>query len=221
VSVRAVLLDALGTLVELPDPAGGLVDELAARGVHVRPSEAAWAIGAEIAYYRAHMHHARDREALEDLRRRCTEVLRGALPAHARDVGDLQDALLGALRFRAFPEVPATLEAWRARGLRLVVVSNWDVSLGEVLERTGLAPLVDGAIDSASFGAAKPDPAIFSAGLELAGARADEALYVGDSYDSDVTGARAAGIEPVLVVRDGEPPAGVRAVRSLDELRVP
>jgi putative hydrolase of the HAD superfamily len=218
----AVLLDALGTLVELPDPATALVEELAARGAKIRPSEAGWAIGAEIAFYRAHMHHARDLEALADLRRRCTEVLREALPAHARGVDDLDGALLGALRFRAFGEVPDTLRGWREQGLRLVVVSNWDVSLHEVLERTGLAPLVDGAISSAEHGASKPDPSIFAAGLRLAGADASDALYVGDSFDADVLGARAAGIEPVLVLRDGGPaPDGVRTVRGLDELQVP
>lgn len=217
---RALLLDALGTLVELPDPAAGLADELAARGVKVRPSEAAWAIGAEIAYYRAHLHHARTPEALHDLRLRCLEVLRGAVPAHARDAADL-DVLLGALRFRPYPEAIDALTAWRAAGVALVVVSNWDVSLAEVLETTGLAPLVDGAIDSASFGSAKPDPAIFAAGLALAGTQASEALYVGDSYEPDVTGARAAGIEPVLVLRGAEAPAGVRTVQTLDELQVP
>ena len=151
----------------------------------------------------------------------CVDVLRNALPAHARDVPDLGGALMGALRFRPYAEVPAVLEAWRSQGLRLVVVSNWDVSLDEVLDRTGLTPLLDGAIDSASFGAAKPDASIFAAGLELAGVEAAEAVHVGDDLDADVGGARAAGIEPVLIAREGPAPPGVRAVSALDELRVP
>jgi putative hydrolase of the HAD superfamily len=218
---RAVLLDALGTLVELPAPAPALVEELAARGAKIREPEAAWAIGAEIAFYRAHLHHARDADGLELLRERCTEVLRTALPAHARGVEDLRGALLGALRFRPYPEVPGALRALRDAGARLVVASNWDVSLHEVLERTGLAPLVDGAVSSAEVGAAKPDPALFAAALEVAGAAPAEALHVGDSPEADVAGARAAGIEPVLVVRSGAAPTGVRTVRGLDELRLP
>lgn len=218
---RAVLLDALGTLVELPDPAGALVEELAARGAHLKPAEAGWAMGAEIAFYRAHLHHARDAEALEALRERCVDVLRNALPAHARDVPDLGGALMGALRFRPYAEVPGVLAGWRSQGLRLVVVSNWDVSLHEVLDRTGLTPLLDGAIDSASFGAAKPDASIFAAGLELAGVEAAEAVHVGDDLEADVGGARAAGIEPVLIARGDAAPPGVRAVTALDELQVP
>ena len=218
--MRAVLLDALGTLLELEPPAPLLVEELAARGVTVSEAEAWPALRAEIAFYRAHHDMARDRAGLEELRARCTEVLRDALPAHARDAADLQGALLASLRFRPYPEVPDALRRLRAAGARLVVVSNWDVSLHDALGATGLAALVDGALSSAEAGAAKPEPAIFAQALELAGARPDEALHVGDSVEFDVAGARAAGIEPVLVVRDagGTAPAGVRAIGSLSSL---
>ena len=216
---RAVLLDALGTLLELEPPAPRLVDELRARGVQVTRDEAERAIREEIGYYRAHHDEAGDRAGLADLRARCTEVLRRALPERARAVGDLQRALLAALRFRPYPEVRDALAALRADGARLVVVSNWDVSLHDALDATGLAPLVDGAISSAEAGAAKPDPAIFAAALRIAGVGAGDAVHVGDSPEADVAGARAAGIEPVLIVRDGgAPPAGVRTIASLSSL---
>ena len=215
---RAVLLDALGTLLDLEPPAPRLVAELRARRAEVSEREAGAAIAAEIAYYRAHLDEARDAAGLADLRARCTEVLRGALPPAARDVPDLGAALLASLRFRPYPEVPDALRRLRAAGLRLVVVSNWDVSLHEVLAATGLDAHVDGAVSSAETGASKPDPAIFRAGLDVARAAPGEALHAGDSLDADVLGARAAGIDAVLVARDGSAPAGVRAVASLAEL---
>ncbi|HEX8084392.1 MAG TPA: HAD-IA family hydrolase [Solirubrobacteraceae bacterium] len=216
---RAVLLDALGTLLELEPPAPLLVRELAAGGVEVSEEEAWAALREEIAYYRAHHDIARDERGLAVLRERCTAVLRDALPAHARDAPDLQGALLAALRFRPYPEVHEALGALRRGGARLVVVSNWDVSLHHALAETALSPLVDAAISSAEAGARKPDPAIFERALALAGVRAQDALHVGDSLDADVEGARAAGIEPVLVVRDGSaPPPGVRAIASLSSL---
>jgi putative hydrolase of the HAD superfamily len=219
---RAILLDALGTLVELVPPWPALVRELGARGVVVDEATARAALLAEIAYYRAHHDEAGDAAALADLRARCAEVLRAALPPPARDLApaDVLAALMASLEFRAYPEVPGTLARLRRAGARLVVVSNWDVSLHEVLARTGLAALVDGAITSAELGAAKPAPAIFARALELAGGVApDRALHAGDSVEADVAGARAAGIEAVLVVRDGAPaPAGVRTIRSLAEL---
>ena len=140
--------------------------------------------------------------------------MRPELPEPAASLGDdaLVAALLEALRFRAYPEVPRTLEALRRRGIRLVVVSNWDVSLHERLAELRLAPLLDGVLASAEFGAAKPDPSIFAAALELAGAAPEEAWHAGDSPEADVAGALAAGVTPVLVARDGQPaPPGVEA----------
>jgi len=44
-------------------------------------------------------------------------------------------------------------------------------------------------------------------------------VHVGDSLEEDVVGARAAGIEAVLLRRDGRPgPSGVRTIASLAEL---
>jgi putative hydrolase of the HAD superfamily len=112
-----------------------------------------------------------------------------------------------------------TLPRLRGSGRRLVVVSNWDVSLHEVLERVGLAGLLDGILTSAEVGARKPDAAIFARALAVAGASAGDAIHVGDSVAEDVAGARAAGIEPVLVRRDGAAgPAGVKTIASLAEL---
>jgi putative hydrolase of the HAD superfamily len=217
-------LDALGTLVELQPPAPALRTELAERfDVHIDGDEADRALRAEISYYRAHLQQARDESSLADLRRRCAEVLRDALPRDGRmdSVGPkaLTDALLAALRFRAFGDARPALMAARERGQRTVVVSNWDVSLVGVLERIGLAELLGGVVTSAVIGVRKPSPAIFEAALRIAGAGAGEAIHVGDSVEEDVDGARAAGIEAVLMRRDGRPgPPGVPTIASLTEL---
>lgn len=225
VPIRAVLLDALGTLLELEDPGPALAAELAARGAAVPVAEARNAVFAEMTYYRAHHDEASDAERLADLRRRCAEVLRDALPAAARAIGvpRLTEALLAALRFRPYPEVPDALRALRGRGLTLVVVSNWDISLHEQLEATGLATLVDGAVSSAELGVGKPHPAVFARGLELAGAEAGTAVMVGDSPDTDVAGALACGITAIHVDRWGSGarpalPEGAHVVASLAEV---
>ena len=49
-------------------------------------------------------------------------------------------------------------------------------------------------------------------------ARADQTVHVGDSLENDVAGARAAGIRPVLVRRDGAAPPGVESIATLREL---
>ena len=221
-SPKAWLLDALGTLLELEPPVEPLRRELRERfGLELSAAEVGAAMKAEIGWYRANHDIARDRASLALLRRGAAEVLRDALPpaAHPLELDALTAALLAALRFRPFAEVPAALRAARAAGIRLVVVSNWDVSLHDALDAAGLTPLLDGVVTSAELGAAKPDGRIFARGLELAGVAAAEALHVGDDLAADVGGARAAGIDVRLVLRDGEPaPPGVAVVRSLAEL---
>ncbi len=213
--MSAVLVDALGTLVELERPWPHLVDELRARGVSVSEADARRAMLAEMAYYRANHDDAGDFAGLKDLRLRCAGIIRADLGI-ALPVGDVQEAMLAAIRFRPYPEVPGVLSELRARGAAIVVVSNWDVSLHDVLERTGLRALVDAVVTSAELGVAKPDRRIFEHALGLAGARPGDAVHVGDDLEADVEGARAAGITPVLVARDGEPaPPGVRTMRTL------
>jgi putative hydrolase of the HAD superfamily len=220
-SSRALLLDAMGTLLELKPPAPRLRAELRERfDLEVTEADAQRAIAAEIAYYRAHLDEGRDPAALAGLRSRCAEALRGGLPDDDRvaaiDNGALTEALLASVRFEPFADVRPALEASRAAGRRIVVVSNWDVSLDEALDRLGLAPLLDGVVTSAAVGASKPSPQIFERALALAGVAATEATHVGDSIEEDIAGARAAGIEAVLIKRDGTPgPPGVRTIATL------
>jgi putative hydrolase of the HAD superfamily len=221
---RAILFDALGTLLELEPPAPRLCRALAdGYAVSISQDEARHAMAAEIAYYRAHLDEGRDSESLASLREACAAELRRALPDDARNrlppPRELVGALLDSLRFHPYPDAAPALRAHRARGLRLLVVSNWDVSLHSVLENAGLSPWLDGILTAAEAGVRKPDPAIFTQALRLLAVSAAEAIHVGDSLEEDVAGARAAGVEPVLITRDGaEPPVGVRTVRSLEEL---
>ena len=99
-----------------------------------------------------------------------------------------------------------------------MIASNWDCSLPDWLGPTGILELVDGVVTSAEVGAAKPDPRVFERALAIAGVEPGEALHAGDKVDNDVEGARAAGVRAVLVQREGDPPAGVEAIRSLREL---
>jgi putative hydrolase of the HAD superfamily len=222
-ATRAVLLDAMGTLLTFEPPAPLLRIALLERlGVDVGEDRARAAIRAEIAFYRAHLHLGRDAAAVDELRRACAEAMRPELGTVADAPGDvLTAALLDALRFAAYPDAPPALAELRAAGLRLVVVSNWDASLHERLAETGLAALVDGAVASAEIGAAQPEPAILARGLELAGATAAGAWHVGDSPDADVAGARAAGLRPVLLVRTGAPPAPPGDPVTADDLVAP
>ena len=219
-AIRAVLIDALGTLVYLEPPGPRLRERLEElSGVDVGQEAADRGFAAEIGHYLAHHMEGGDRAALERLRDDCAAVMHEALGAEEIDRAVVRRAMVEALEFSAFPDAAPALAALRARGLRLVVASNWDCSLPEWLEGAGLWELVDGAVSSAVVGEAKPAPAVFRAALEIAGVEAGEAMHVGDSLGNDIEGARAAGIRAVLVDRSGAPaPPGVETVRSLDEV---
>jgi putative hydrolase of the HAD superfamily len=193
--LRAVLLDALGTLVELKPPWLYLRQRVPPE---VDDERLAAAVRAEMDYYHEHAHEGRDPASLAELRRRCAEVLSGELGTTVT-----VEQLVEAVRFNAYPDAETALGRLRDRGLRLVVISNWDCSLSTVLELCGIAGLIDGAVSSAEAGARKPDPAIFAAALELASCEASEALHVGDTPEEDLDGARAAGIRALLIDRDG------------------
>jgi putative hydrolase of the HAD superfamily len=203
---RAVFLDALGTLVELEPPWISLRDMVPSE---VSDEQLVDALKAEMAYYKEHAHEGRDEASLAELRERCADLVSRKL---GMDVG--VDELVAAIRFSAYPDAIPALGALRDRGLRLVAVSNWDCSLPRVLDRCGLGELLDGTITSAETGSRKPDPAIFQRALELAGCEPAEALHVGDTAEEDVAGARAAGIRPLLIDRDG----GDGDIASLEEI---
>ena len=91
------------------------------------------------------------------------------------------------------------LERLRQAGLKLAVVSNSDGRVEQALDAAGLREYFDVVIDSALVGVEKPDPRIFHAALDALNVRPEETLYVGDLYEIDVLGARAAGMEAVLL----------------------
>jgi putative hydrolase of the HAD superfamily len=211
--VAAVLLDSFGTLVAMEPPAPRL-----AAALGVGPEEAERAFRAEIEYYVEHHLQGRNDASLSTLRDRCAEVIRVSLGLPEADAAAVRRAMLDSIRFDAYPDAAPALRDLRARGIRLVVTSNWDCSLPEVLERAGLAGLVDGVVASAIVGAAKPDPAPFEAALRVAGCAPGRALHVGDSVSADVAGAERAGVPAVLLDRAGSHARERPRIETLAEL---
>jgi len=117
------------------------------------------------------------------------------------------------------PDVVPALDALRARGLKLVVVSNANGTLRAHMQRLGLAERFDHVFDSADEGVEKPDPRFFEIALARSGAETATTIHVGDLYHVDVVGARRAGLRGVLLDEaDLRPDADCPRVRSLEEL---
>lgn len=100
-----------------------------------------------------------------------------------------------------------------------VVTNNLLAEQRDKLEALGIARYVDVLVASEEVGVAKPDPEIFRVALERVGCSPEEAVMIGDSWESDVVGARAAGIPAVWLNRHGlacPGPALAYEIRSLD-----
>ncbi len=121
-------------------------------------------------------------------------TIRSAVEAAIRDE-NTRDSIWRVQR----PDTKNVLAALRARGLVLGVISNADGRVAAALARSGIADAFATIVDSHHVGVEKPDPRIFRIALDACRVAPEESLFVGDLYEIDVVGARAAGIEAVLL----------------------
>ncbi len=204
--LRAVSFDAAGTLFHPVRSIGELYAEVAARhDIHVAPEilharfRRAFHAAPPLAFPDLPTNERRDRE------RRwwhaiVSEVFSGlAGERFEAYFADLFAFFATTAAWRVDPDAPPLLETLRARGLRILVVSNFDARVRAVLTALELAPLIDQITISSEAGAAKPDPRIFATALAEARCAPHEVLHVGDTAREDLAAARAAGVRVVLV----------------------
>lgn len=146
------------------------------------------------------------------------ELWTGLEPVFESYFEEVYETFAGVERWEIFPDVHPCLAALEARGIPLGVVSNWDSRLHGLLRELGLAERFRCVLTSAEFGAEKPHPSIFTAGASCLGVPAGQVLHVGDLIADDLRGARAAGLQAVLIDREGTAPPGIPAVRRLGDL---
>lgn len=113
-----------------------------------------------------------------------------------------------------------TLAALRER-YPLALVSNFDHPpyVHELLQRHGLARYLEPIIVSGAVGFDKPDPRIYHLALDALGCAPEEALFVGDTLETDIAGAEAVGCRAVLIdMKDTHPQHPGERIRTLSEL---
>jgi putative hydrolase of the HAD superfamily len=112
-----------------------------------------------------------------------------------------------------FPDVQATLTELHRLKVRLGVISNFDRRLYTILGDLGVLDAFEHIIISSEIGVRKPSPKIFWTAAHRFNVEVSEMLHVGDETKSDFDGARATGLEALLV--DGE---GGMLARILERL---
>ncbi|MBI3092562.1 MAG: HAD family hydrolase [Candidatus Tectomicrobia bacterium] len=120
-------------------------------------------------------------------------------PELIEQVQEKQRALRQEQKMVCPPGVHELLRELRGTGYHLGIISNWDASLSRHCDEHGLSPYFDGIHASMLVGSSKPDAGIFQHALAQAGVAPQRALHVGDNYYADVLGARAAGMQPLLL----------------------
>jgi phosphoglycolate phosphatase len=203
-TTKAVLLDLDGTLLDTaPDLAAAINAMLAGQGLEPLPESAV----------RDFIGQGIPRLVERSLVAAGLPLPCERLEPSLRDFGAHYRRLNGRAS-RPFPGVVEALERMRAANLRLACVTNKAAAFTTpLLEKTGLAPLLDAVVTSDQVGARKPDPAPFLHACKLLQVTPAEAMVIGDSAN-DAEGARAAGCR-VLLVTYGYSEG--RDVRELDQ----
>jgi len=139
-----------------------------------------------------------------------------------RDVPDFPGRMADAPHVAAMPGIAEALDALRPR-YRLALASNANLSTPDdvraALARVGLAACFDQIHTSAVLGVSKPDAAFFRAVLDAADCPPAQAVMVGDSFSTDVAGAKRAGLKAVWYNYRGEPAPPGSAVMPDAEIR--
>ncbi|MFN0154835.1 MAG: HAD family hydrolase [Gaiella sp.] len=115
--------------------------------------------------------------------------------------------------FFLFDDALPALEAVRAHGLLVALISNGQRDLEEFAEHHSLD--VDVSVGAVHHGYVKPHPSIFAAALEALAVSADETVMVGDSLADDIAGARALGMRAILLDREGRFPEEPERIDTL------
>lgn len=217
VRYRAVLFDFGGTLFSYGDMRpqfDRMLRELAERH-GLRPSAEELRAAYREAFARTIRRYADrpfylHRELFGDAHRASLEAL-GASPGP--DDAELfyrRQTEVGLAAMRPREDVGEALAGLRERGLHLGIVSNIDEDQFRLLwERAELGSYFDATTTSEEARSCKPHPAIFHRALEKAGGiPPEEVLFVGDSPEQDVAGARALGMQTALIAE--RPGAGTR-----------
>lgn len=219
--IRGVVFDFHHTLAHAGDPAAWLRAGWRDLGRHGDPCEVLGpqTFDSAAAFLDRLWEHARevDPDSRRDLdpeqHRQVFDRLIAAAPGLDTELADALYASMH-LQWDGYADTVPVLRALREKGVRVVMLSNVGFDLTPTLERTGIGPLLDGAVMSFVLGAVKPDPAIFRKALELLDLPESQVLMVGDAWRDD-GGAAALGVRTLILPRTDDASHGLELVLRL------
>jgi len=105
--------------------------------------------------------------------------------------------------WQLYPDTMETLTSLRSNGFKMGLISNAksDWAVRAILERNDLTKFFGIIVTSAALRKRKPRLDLFSRALSALDAKASETVFIGDSLQADVIGAKTAGIRTIHVLR--------------------
>jgi len=91
------------------------------------------------------------------------------------------------------------MRALRNSGVKVAIVSNSEGMLESLFATLGILECFDTVVDSAKVGVEKPNPRIFAIACERTGTTPARSLHLGDTFATDIVGARNAGMRCALI----------------------
>ncbi|MFO0983678.1 MAG: HAD-IA family hydrolase [Planctomycetota bacterium] len=164
--------------------------------------------------------HAEETRLWRELHRRVAAAIDDRFDATGW-IDGIEQRLGQPRTWRLFADALPTLRTLADRGVRLAVISNWDLRLRGLLSALELDAHFEHLQISAETGYRKPHPAIFLRALRAMRVHASRAWHVGDNELDDIQGASAIGVRAFHLQRDGAsgaPSARGERVASLLEL---
>ena len=152
---------------------------------------------------------------------RIIELMGGAGPGIQEAAREIYDDWAEHRHFVLYDDVRDALQALKAQGYRLGLISNSHRPLESFETHFDLAGLISVRVSSADHGYLKPHPSIFQSALDQMGVAAGAAAMVGDSLSHDIAGARQIGMRGILIARGAAPAVNepdLSVIRSLGEL---
>lgn len=211
--IRAITFDVGGTLIRPWPSVGHLYAEVASHyGIrHVTPEK----LNSRFASaWKNHRDFRHTREHWAALVAEVFEMESGQVEVF---FPELYERFAGAEAWRLFDDVLPALNTLASQGIDLAIISNWDERLRPLLASLGLGRYFDTIIVSCETGFTKPSSVMFELAARKLGTPPESILHVGDDYDRDTTGAKAAGFQALLIDRAGDQSDGER-IRSLADL---
>jgi putative hydrolase of the HAD superfamily len=204
--VRAVVFDAVGTLIE-PDPPVAVAYASAARRQGVTLDWEIVRSRFRQAFSTAEVEDAQGAQATDETRevRRWRRIVAEVLPEVSdpeRAFAELWDHFGQAAAWRTFDDVGPTLQALKTARLATCIGSNFDGRLRSVVAGLDdLSGLVDALVISSEVGWRKPHPAFYAAICRKLVLKPAHVLFVGDDRENDLEGPRMAGMKALLIDR--------------------